>query len=88
MQISDLYEVYQSFLDSSNSSLHTIVHLSVFKEGLIKSCFTLHNKDKKEFDVIIHARVLGKYTGTPMVKDGIHCMEVIKEDVDSASELT
>jgi hypothetical protein len=54
----------------------------------MKSCFTLQNKDKKEFDVIIHARVLGKYSGTPMVKDGIHCMEVIKDDVDSASELT
>jgi hypothetical protein len=54
----------------------------------MKSCFSLQNKDKKEFDITVHARVLGKYSGTPMVKDGIHCMEVIKDDVDSASELT
>ena len=54
----------------------------------MKSCFTLHNKEKNEFDVIVHARVLGKYSGTPLVKDGIHCMEVIKDDADSASELT
>ena len=54
----------------------------------MKNCFTLQNKDKKAFDVIIHARVLGKYSGTPMVKDGIHCMEVIKDDVESASEFT
>lgn len=54
----------------------------------MKNCFTLQNKDKQEFDVIIHARVLGKYSGTPMVKDGIHCLEVIKEDVDSANEFT
>ncbi|CAB3997024.1 Hypothetical predicted protein [Paramuricea clavata] len=74
--------------DSSNSNLHIIIHLSAFKEGLMKSCFSLQNKDKKEFDIIVHARVLGKYSGTPMVKDGIHCMEVIKDDVDSASELT
>ena len=54
----------------------------------MKNCFTLQNKEQKEFDIIILARVLGKYTGTPMVKDGIHCMEVIKDDVDSPNEFT
>lgn len=64
------------------------MHLSIEKEGLMKSCFTLQDKGEKDFDVIIHARVLGKYSGTPMVKDGIHCLEVIKDNFDSGSELT
>ena len=64
-----------------------LIHLTLVKEGLVRGSFTLEDEDNKELTVIIHARVLGKHSGTPMVKDGIHCLEIIKDE-ESDPQLT
>ncbi|XP_030385379.1 UPF0687 protein C20orf27 homolog [Scaptodrosophila lebanonensis] len=61
------------------------IEFFAYKEKLLRE--TLHivnSKNSKEvFQLIIAARVLGRGKGTPMLRTGIHCIGVEKDDDES-----
>lgn len=63
------------------------IEFFAYKEKLIKEQLIVVNaKNSKEiFKLILLARVLGKGKGTPMLKNGIHCIGIDK-DGESESE--
>ncbi|XP_063222000.1 adipose-secreted signaling protein isoform X2 [Bacillus rossius redtenbacheri] len=63
------------------------VHLLAHKEKLQKEeiCLQAAGEDG-HVSIIFVARVLGKNKGTPLLKNGIKCIEVIQEDESEASD--
>ncbi|XP_001627979.2 UPF0687 protein C20orf27 homolog [Nematostella vectensis] len=60
-----------------------LLELDAHKEGLLHHKFVLENHENKEkFKVVLHARVLGSKKGRPMLRDGIKCIHVDKDDED------
>ncbi|KFB42817.1 AGAP002524-PA-like protein [Anopheles sinensis] len=55
------------------------------KEKLLKECLHLCGKEEpaRKLELILVARVLGKGKGTPMLRNGIHCIGVEKDDEES-----
>lgn len=52
------------------------LHFQSKKERLITEEITLINsKTDKQLTMILHARILGKDKGTPVLREGIHCIE-------------
>lgn len=56
------------------------------KEKLLKEEVKLITSDEKTVKIMFHARVLGRGKGTPMLKDGIHLMN-IEDDAESGTIL-
>jgi hypothetical protein len=65
-----------------------IIEFFAHKEKLLKEEITVINLDNKEEKqkIIFHARVLGRGKGTPMLRNGIHCIEVIDDEESEASD--
>ncbi|KAI8120952.1 hypothetical protein FF38_05440 [Lucilia cuprina] len=61
------------------------IEFFAYKEKLLRE--TLHivnsNNDKEVLKLLIAARVLGKGKGTPMLRNGIHCIGMEKDDDES-----
>nr|XP_040226956.2 UPF0687 protein C20orf27 homolog [Anopheles coluzzii] len=66
---------------------HFAVTIEFFahKEKLLKECLHLCGKEEagRRLELILVARVLGKGKGTPMLRNGIHCIGVEKNDDES-----
>lgn len=64
------------------------VEYFAYKEKLLKEELKLINeKDSSELlKLVITARVLGKGKGTPMLRNGIHCIGVQEDDESEASD--
>ncbi|XP_011290498.1 adipose-secreted signaling protein isoform X1 [Musca domestica] len=64
------------------------IEFFAYKEKLMRE--TLHivnsNDDKEVLKLVIAARVLGKGKGTPMLRTGIHCIGVEKDEESEASD--
>uniref|UniRef100_A0A1A9V5Y4 Adipose-secreted signaling protein n=1 Tax=Glossina austeni TaxID=7395 RepID=A0A1A9V5Y4_GLOAU len=64
------------------------IEFFAYKEKLLRE--TLHivnsNNSKEVLKLIIAARVLGKGKGTPMLRNGIHCIGVERDDESEASD--
>lgn len=64
------------------------IEFFAYKEKLLRE--TLHivnsNNDKEVLKLVIAARVLGKGKGTPMLRNGIHCIGVEKDEESEASD--
>jgi len=58
------------------------LELTTSHEKLLSEHVELVNSKGEKFGLILLARVLGKGKGTPMLKSGIHCVEVISVDSD------
>lgn len=65
-----------------------VVEFFAHKEKLLKEEITLVNSDNHEdyMKVVFLARVLGRGKGTPMLKNGIHCIEVKEDEESEASD--
>lgn len=64
------------------------IEFFAYKEKLLRE--TLHivnaNNDKEVLKLVIAARVLGKGKGTPMLRAGIHCIGVERDEESEASD--
>ena len=64
------------------------IEFFAYKEKLLRE--TLHivnaNNDKEVLKLVIAARVLGKGKGTPMLRTGIHCIGVERDEESEASD--
>lgn len=60
------------------------------KEKLLKEELKLRNAKNSEelLTLVVTARVLGKGMGTPMLRSGIHCIGVERDDESEASDFT
>lgn len=65
-----------------------IVEFFAYKEKLLKEELTLINLDNEEQKqkFVFHARVLGRGKGTPMLRNGIHCIEFQDDEESEASD--
>lgn len=72
--------------DSSDegSSVSMRFYFKAVKEKLVREKITLNCEDR-ELKIEMVARVLGKGKGTPMLRDGIKCVEVL-QDLDTETE--
>lgn len=61
------------------------IEFFAYKEKLLRETLHIVNSknDKEVLKLVIAARVLGKGKGTPMLRSGIHCMGVEKDDDES-----
>lgn len=64
------------------------IEFFAYKEKLLRE--TLHivnsSNDKEVMKLMIAARVLGKGKGTPMLRNGIHCIGMEKDEESEASD--
>ena len=74
-------------LDPSNSGVNLIIKFSAIKEKLSREKLSLIHNDGSgpNLDLEIVARILGKGKGTPMLRNGIKCLETLK-DLDTETE--
>ncbi|XP_053670605.1 UPF0687 protein C20orf27 homolog [Anopheles nili] len=80
-------------LDFSSSTVEVkgVEHFAVtlefyaYKEKLLKEHLRLCGKEEsdRKLELVLVARVLGKGKGTPMLRNGIHCIGVEKDDEES-----
>ncbi|XP_066991539.1 adipose-secreted signaling protein [Anabrus simplex] len=72
-------------LSSDKNTVYMTFELSAYKEKLLKEELVIESSDKNSLlRVSIIARVLGKGKGTPLLRNGIHCIKI--EDADDDSE--
>lgn len=58
-----------------------VMTFNAAQEKLMKETLTLKSQDQdKQISLTIQARVLGKGKGTPMLKEGIHCVRIESDD--------
>ena len=67
-----------------SSSVSMRFYFKAVKEKLVREKITLNCEDW-ELKIEMVARVLGKGKGTPMLRDGIKCVEVL-QDLDTETE--
>ena len=69
---------------AESSSVSMRFYFKAVKEKLVREKITLNCEDS-ELKIEMVARVLGKGKGTPMLRDGIKCVEVL-QDLDTETE--
>ncbi|XP_077992252.1 adipose-secreted signaling protein-like [Glandiceps talaboti] len=75
---------------SQNGNGHDLqLELVTRKDGVMQEEFQLKSQtdESKHVKIILHARVLGRHKGTPLLKDGIHSIGYeVPEDESEASD--
>jgi len=68
--------------------LNLKLNFFAYKEKLLKENFTLVNEGRsaEQLRLVITARVLGRGKGTPMLRNGIHCVGIEVDDESDASD--
>lgn len=71
-----------------NGQLELKLTYLAHKEKLLKETLVLANEKCKEqqLRLIVSARVLGRGKGTPMLRDGVHLMEIVADEESDASD--
>lgn len=75
---------------NQNNYFEMKLEFFAYKEKLLKERLLIVNsKNSKDIlNLIITARVLGKGKGTPMLRNGIHCIGFEKDDESEASDFS
>lgn len=65
---------------------HLVVEFNAHKEKLMKEKVTIRSKERPDDVVflIFFARVLGKFKGTPSLKNGVHCVRIDSDDEEES----
>ncbi|XP_070539800.1 adipose-secreted signaling protein-like isoform X2 [Ptychodera flava] len=75
---------------TQNENGHDVIlELIARKDGVMSEEFNLVNTtdENQSVKVVLHARVLGRHKGTPLLKEGIHCIGMeAPEDESEASD--
>jgi hypothetical protein len=70
-----------------DNNYELVIEFFAHKEKLVKDELTLvnvdNNEEKQKF--VFHARVLGRGKGTPMLRNGIRCIEVKNDEESEAT---
>lgn len=76
------------FVGFANGQLELKLTYLAHKEKLLKETLVLVNeKDKnQQLKLVVSARVLGRGKGTPMLRNGIHLMEIVADEESDASD--
>lgn len=88
-QVGDIPSVYchaENLQALDDGGLEVSLELLAHKEKLLREKIVLLKPRGGELKLTIHARVLGKRKGTPMLRDGIKCINVEQDDESEASD--
>lgn len=76
------------YVGYTNGQLELKLTYLAHKEKLLKETLVLVNvKDKdQQLKLVVSARVLGRGKGTPMLRNGIHLVEIVADEESDASD--
>lgn len=76
------------FVGFTNGQLELKLTYLAHKEKLLKETLVLVNQKNKDqvLKLIVSARVLGRGKGTPMLRNGIHLVEIVADEESDASD--
>lgn len=76
-----------SVTSKNNDSIDIQLTLLAHKEKLLKEVFFFQLSDKNSpIKVTLNCRVLGKGKGTPLLKNDVHCIEVLPDEENQESD--
>lgn len=76
-----------SITSESNETVDFQLTLLAHKEKLLKEIFLFQLSDKSSpVNVILNCRVLGKGKGTPLLKNDVHCIEILPDEENQESD--
>ena len=82
--------IYMTVVGASpTTSGHNVtIRVKTTRDGPLKEFFILRSCEdsKKTLKVMVTAKILGKLQGTPLLKDGVHCIGTEPDDDDSGTD--
>lgn len=76
-----------SITSKNSESIDFELTLLAYKEKLLKEIFLFQLSDKSSpINVTLNCRVLGKGKGTPLLKNDVHCIEVLPDEENQESD--